>query len=417
MIRTVQVGELKGTVLIPSSKSDGQRAILAAALANGTSNILNIGESDDVKSMIENVQLLGAEVEINGSAITITEIKQFPENIELNIGESGLGLRLLTSICAAHDGTQMVNGEGSVLTRDQSFFEKHFSLMGVEVKSNSGKLPIEIKGKLQPGNYTVDGSESSQYISGLLMAMPLLNGDSILTVSNLKSKPYVEMTLETLRSFGIEVRNEDNTYFIKGNQTYWSTNYSVEADWSSASYWLVVGALGHDLKLSGLNLESKQADKAMLTVLEIANCKVRIENGEIKVDGSERKAFAFDATNCPDLFPALVTLAAFCDGISRIKGTHRLINKESNRGKVLQNEFEKLGLIIKLTGDEMIIHGGYPLKSAEVDSNNDHRIAMCLAIAATRIKNGLTIHGAEAVSKSYPDFWRDLKTLTLSHNS
>ena len=411
MIKSVQEGELKGKILIPASKSDGQRAILAAALAKGTSEILNIGESDDVQSMLRNVQLLGAEVEINGSSVAITGTKQFPENIELNVGESGLGLRLLTSICAAHDGMQILNGEGSILTRDQSFFENHFSLMGVEATSNSGKLPLEIKGKLRPGNYTVDGSESSQYISGLLMALPLLNGDSVLTVQDLKSKPYVEMTLETLRAFGIKIQSQANSYFIKGNQEYQATDYTVEADWSSASYWLVAAALGHDLRLSGLNRNSKQADKALLDVLELANCKIIIQNGEIKVDGAQRKAFDFDATNCPDLFPSLVTLAAFCNGISRIKGAHRLINKESNRCLVLQKEFAKLGLNIELKNDEMIIHGGQQLKSTEVDSNNDHRIAMCLAIAATRINNGLIINGAEAVSKSYPDFWRDLSLM------
>lgn len=412
MIKSVQQMELKGTILIPLSKSDGQRAILAAALAKGTSQILNFGKSDDELAMLRNVQLLGAETKINGTVLTITGIKQFPENITLNVGESGLGLRLLTSICAANKGTQTLSGEGSILNRDQSFFENHFALMGIEVRSNQGKLPLEIKGKLLAGKYTVDGSESSQYISGLLMALPLLNGDSELTVMDLKSKPYVEMTLDTLSKFGINIRNASNTYFIQGNQTYRSTNYTVERDWSSASYWLVAAALGHSLIIKGLNFETKQADIALLEALKKANCRITTENDCVSVDGSERCAFEFDATDCPDLFPALVTFAAFCKGTSTIKGTHRLSNKESDRGLILQKEFTKIGLPVEIIGDEMIIHGGVPLKSAEVDSNNDHRIAMCLAIAATKIKNGLSIHGAKAVSKSYPQFWNDLESLS-----
>jgi 3-phosphoshikimate 1-carboxyvinyltransferase len=284
--------------------------------------------------------------------------------------------------------------------------------MGVVIEGKKSKLPFLLKGKLMGGRYTVDGSQSSQYISGLLMALPLLDEDSELTVTNLLSKPYVEMTLHTLESFGIRMEHLDyKRFIIKGKQNYRCNQYVVENDWSSASYWLVAAAIGHNINLSGLNLESKQADTQILQALKLSRCHVRIKDGLLSIEGSGRIAFDFDATHCPDLFPALVTLAAFCNGTSTLKGALRLKNKESDRGRVLQNEYQKIGLRIDLKDDEMKIHGGKELYSAEVDSNKDHRIAMCLAITGTKIKGGLVIKNAESVTKSYKNFWEDLEKL------
>ena len=199
---------------------------------------------------------------------------------------------------------------------------------------------------------------------------------------------------------------------IAGNQSYECKEYIVEGDWSSASYWLVASALGHDISLSGLNLASAQADRALLQMLRGAKCVIHFEYDLVSVDGSRKIPFNVDATHCPDLFPALVTLAAFCNGVSTISGVSRLKNKESDRGIVLQEEFGKLGLKIELDGDKMIIHGGTKLVAAEVDSHNDHRIAMCLAIAGSKIDGEVTISGTEAVSKSYPGFWDDFDHLS-----
>ncbi len=412
MKKLITASRLSGKISIPSSKSDSQRALLAAALASGTSIISNVGQSDDEQYMLKCIQSLGAQVSVDQDKISIQGINHFPKQLDLNCGESGLGLRLLTSICAAHEGTHHISGEGSILTRDHSFFEQYFPAMGVDVTSEGGKLPLEIGGQLKPGKYTVDGSQSSQYISGLLMAFPLLNGDTELTIHDLKSKPYVDMTIETLKAFGINIKEDGNRYFISGNQTYQPTNYKVESDWSSASYWLVAAVLGHELELSGLNLASKQADIAMLQALKNANCLVHSSNNSIHIDGTKRKAFVFDATDCPDLFPALVALSAGCKGVSKISGVHRLKNKESDRGVVLQQEYAKLGLKIEIQEDEMIIFGGRELHGGTVDSHNDHRIAMCLGITATFINDDVQLLNSEAVTKSYPTFWNDLDELT-----
>lgn len=412
MIKNVINSALKGVVIIPPSKSDAQRALLCAALANGVSEIENIGKSQDVLSMLNCIQQLGAKVTFNENSVSILGIESFPESVGLNIGESGLGLRLLSGILAVNIGDQIIDGEGSILQRDQSFFKTYFSKNGVNVIERNSRLPIQFSGKLLGGEMVVDGSQSSQYISGLLMGLPLLNKDTTLTVLNSTSTPYIEMTIATLKAFGIEIVNKNfKEYFIKGNQEYSSQSYEVESDWSSASCWFSAAALGHDIKLSGLNFETNQADFDMLQVLKNANCSIIKENGIVTIDSSEKKPFSFNASNCPDLFPAIVVLAAFCDGPSTIKGVNRLSNKESDRGLVLQKEFGKLGLKIDILDDEMIIHGGSHLVSTEVDSHNDHRIAMCLAIAATLTAEGLLIKRAEAVSKSYPEFWDDLSNL------
>ncbi|MEJ6616605.1 MAG: 3-phosphoshikimate 1-carboxyvinyltransferase [Crocinitomicaceae bacterium] len=413
MEKLVKAVELSGKIAIPPSKSDGQRAVLSAGLAAGSSTIINIGQSNDELAMMRNVQEFGAKVEISDGQLNIDGSIAFPIVAEFNCGESGLGLRLITSICAVFEGKHTLTGEGSILNRSQSFFTEEFPAMGMEVISNNAHLPITLSGHLIPGVYKVDGSQSSQYISGLLMALPLLKGDSEIIVDELKSKSYVGMTLATLSTFGIKIKVDNNRYFIAGNQFYSPTTYTVESDWSSASCWLVAAALGQKIELSGLSISSKQADVAMLDALNSANCMVEFLKDSIRVDGDRRRAFNFDATDCPDLFPALVVLAVGCQGKSILKGVRRLKNKESDRGIVLQQEYRKLGVTIEIHEDEMYVFGGAILKSGVVDSHNDHRIAMCLGITGTFIEEGITIKHAEAVAKSYPDFWEHLNEVSI----
>jgi len=400
---------LTGTVQVPASKSDGQRALLAAGLANGISILTNVGQSKDEIAMRKSCEAIGAKLSENQAGFQVQGIEKFPSHLKLNCGESGLGLRLLASICAVHSGEFELTGEGSLLLRDQQFFAKFFQEGMPACTLEDGRLPLRMIGPLRGGNFQVDGSLSSQYISGLLMALPLLKEQSVLKVDYLTSRPYVDMTLATLRSFGIAIREtEKNCFTIAGNQIYQACNYTIEGDWSAASYWLAAAVLGHPISISGLQESSLQADRAMLEALELVGCEVHWQNEQLSVRVNALQAFEFNAQHCPDLFPALVTIAAFCPGQSVISGVRRLVNKESNRGLALQEEFGKLGVRIEIHDDEMHIFGGTPLKSAKVSSHNDHRIAMCLAIAATRIPGGLEIEGAEAVAKSYPEFWKDL---------
>lgn len=402
-----------GTILIPPSKSDSQRALLIASLGNGLSTLHNVGSSEDEKAMIENIQQIGATIEwIDKKTLKVQGgVNQHPIH-EINCGESGLGLRLLTAIATLMSSPVKMVGSGSLLNRNHNFFERFFPQMNVEVVSNEGKLPITIKGPLHAGTFRVDGSESSQYISGLLIAFSQTEGQTSLIVENSSSTPYIDMTLQTLRHFGVKIGAENSIYVINGRQSIQPTDYTIDGDWSSASFWLVASALGLDISVDGLSMTSKQADKAILNAFISANCRVlNTENG-IVIDGSNRTALDFDATNCPDLFPALATYSALTLGISKIKGVHRLANKESDRGKALVEEFQKLGVFIKIEGDYMLIEGGSKIKSATVHSHHDHRIAMCLAILGLVSQLEITIETAEAVGKSYPNFWSDLEQLS-----
>ena len=409
MLQQVQPGNYSRTIQIPASKSDGQRALLAAALAKGKSFIHQIGNSKDELAMLRCIEQLGAKTSWKGEVLEVEGLSTFPNEIALNSGESGLTSRLLIAVCAMYPGNFSISGEGSLLQRSMDFYVDLFNEQQLTFTfSENNTLPLHIRGGIKAGEIVVDGSQSSQYISGLLMGLPLLASDSVLVVENGVSLPYIQMTLNTLTSFGIAINQVENRYYIQGNQAYRPATYTVEGDWSSASYWLVASALGQDIQVKGLSFESLQADKALLEVFKTANCTVVKSKNGFQIHGNERKAFVFDATHCPDLFPALAVFAALTPGISTIKGVHRLQNKESNRGKVLQTEFEKLGVQIDLEDDVMHIHGQASISGGTINANNDHRIAMCFGVLGMFTTTPIIIDGAEAVIKSYPRFWEEL---------
>lgn len=407
----------RGNIQLPSSKSDSQRSILAAALCKGTSEISHIGNSSDELAMLQAVQELGAKITwLDNQQALIQGIESFPTSTQLKLHESGLGFRLMTSVCAAHPGKHRIDGSGSLTQRSMHFFEETLPDFGVRVQSNNGFIPLEMQGEMHGAEIELDGSLSSQYLSGLLMALPLLPSESRLYVRDLKSIPYVQMTLNTLAQFGISIQHHQFEQFvIAGNQHYIPTNYLIEGDWSAASYWLVASALGQDIRVEGLSLQSLQADKAILTAFKNANCDVLFSEHGISIDGTNRTSFQFDATHCPDLFPALVTFAALCEGRSDIQGLNRLKHKESDRGVALQSEFEKLGvqLVLDELTDTIHIYGKNQLDGGIVDAHNDHRMAMCLAIAGMFADSPIEIEDAESVAKSYPNFWNDLEALKL----
>jgi 3-phosphoshikimate 1-carboxyvinyltransferase len=409
MIQEVHPGNYSRTIQIPASKSDGQRALLAAALSKGTSHIHHLGNSKDELAMLQCIEQLGAVINWNNDVLEVEGLSTFPNELALNCGESGLTSRLLIAVCAMFPGNFFISGEGSLLQRSMDFYVDLFSEQQLTFTfSENNTLPLHVRGGIQAGEIVVDGSQSSQYISGLLMGLPLLASDSVLVVENGVSLPYIQMTLNTLMSFGIVIKQVENRYYIQGNQTYRPATYVVEGDWSSASYWLVASALGQDIQVKGLSFESLQADKALLEVFNIANCTiVQSENG-VQINGTQRKPFTFDATHCPDLFPALAVFASLIPGVTTIKGVNRLQNKESDRGKVLQAEFKKLGVRIDLKDDVMHIHGQSSISGGTINANNDHRIAMCFGVLGMFTTTPIIIDGAEAVIKSYPRFWEEL---------
>ncbi len=284
--------------------------------------------------------------------------------------------------------------------------------LGAQCETNQGYLPISINGPIQGGTIVVDGSLSSQVLSGLLMALPLAQNDSIIKVNNLKSKPYIYMTLSVMDRFCIKYdRTGYEEFRIPGRQFYYPTEFDIEGDWSGAAFLLVAGAIAGEVTVKGLDPESTQADKKILEALLQSGAKLEVQADHIICQKSDLTAFSFDATHCPDLFPPLVCLAAHCKGQSQISGVHRLIHKESNRAEALLTEMRKLGLEIQIEGDQMLITGCQTIQSAEVDSHNDHRIAMSAAIVGLPGQVMIGIQDAQCINKSYPEFYEDLKQI------
>lgn len=423
MIAIIHPTNIQGEILANASKSCMQRACAAALLHQGTTNIINPGNSFDDLAAIEMIQKLGALVIKNSDgSITIQSNGVLPISDELNCGESGLGIRMFTPIAALSSASLSINGTGSLLKRPMHFFDEVLPQLSIQINSTNGFLPISIQGPLKPADITIDGSLSSQFLTGLLMAFGAAKADGVtIIVNDLKSRPYIDLTLKVMESFGIVVRNNDyaNFEFHATDQTNKkaSIEYQVEGDWSGAAFLLVAGAIAGSITVKGLDVFSTQADKAILQALSDAGAGLSVQEHQIEVRSLPLKAFHFNATDCPDLFPPLVALAAFCEGTTVIEGVNRLAHKESNRGISLQKEFGKLGVEIKLQDNLMLITGlrnGLQLsavQSAKVHSHHDHRIAMASAIAALNANGPVTIEDAEAINKSYPAFYSHLQQL------
>ncbi|MGN6509792.1 MAG: 3-phosphoshikimate 1-carboxyvinyltransferase [Chitinophaga sp.] len=412
---TILPAPVSGNVTANPSKSAMQRAVAAALLAKGTTVIRNPGLSNDCLAALEVAENLGAMVKRVGEEIHITSNGVKPFYDEINCGESGLGIRMFTPIAALAETPITINGHGSLVTRPMHFFEEVLPQLGVEIKSRDGKLPLEIKGPLQAKNITIDGSLSSQFLTGLLMAFGSVADKASITVKDLKSKPYIALTLQLMELFGVKVRNENfETFHFDGPQHYKAVEYTVEGDWSGAAFLLVAAAVAGKAEVQHLNTHSAQSDKVIMEALEKAGADILPGVYTIIVQKNGLKAFELDATDCPDLFPPRVALAANCDGVTKIKGVSRLAHKESDRGITLQEEFGKMGIRIDLDGDYMHVHGGTGIKGAAVHSHNDHRIAMACAVAALNASGAVTIENAEAINKSYPEFYDHLELLGVA---
>jgi 3-phosphoshikimate 1-carboxyvinyltransferase len=421
---TIFPSDIKGSLQAPSSKSSMQRACAAALISQAKTQIFNPGHSNDDLAALSVIRALGANIENVSDGSLLIESKGIkPVNDFVNCGESGLGIRMFAPLVAMSTNKMIIEGEGSLLNRPMDFFDKVFPKLGVEVRSNKGRLPIQIKGPLIPSNIQIDGSLSSQFLTGLLMAYAASDAKNItIEVINLKSRPYIDLTLSVMRVFGLKVpanRNYNSFYFsaepwIKPSAT---IEYRIEGDWSGAAFLLVAAAIAGKAVFRGLDSGSTQADKAILLALRDTGISMSIGNDEIQIgEGRQNKLkpFHFDATDSPDLFPPLVALASACHGSSFIKGVSRLAHKESDRAHTLQEEFGKLGVEILINEDVMGIKGTEELKSATVHSRHDHRIAMATAVAALRAAGPVQIEKAEAVNKSYPDFFNDLTSLGVS---
>ncbi len=431
MIATIQPSQLSGTIRAAASKSSMQRACAAALVASGKSIIRNPGHSNDDKAALSIIENLGASFHEEVGDLHVSSWGVKPISNEINCGESGLSIRMFTPLVALSDQEITINGSGSLITRPMDFFDEILPELGVSVKSNNGKLPLKITGPLQPKNIEIDGSLSSQFLTGLLLAYAASNASNVsIKVKNLKSKPYIDLTLDVMKQFGLKVpenKNHQEYYFAANTPAAPSASlrrpkdsrlrtpdYIVEGDWSGGAFLLVAGAIAGPLTVKGLDVYSTQADKAILQALIDSGVGISIEAQQIELRPKPLNAFHFNATDCPDLFPPLVAFAAYCDGKTVIEGVNRLAHKESDRGITLQEEFGKMGIQIDLQDDIMIVHGGTGIKGVKVHSHHDHRIAMACAVAALKANGETIIEEADAVNKSYPDFYEHLKSMGAS---
>ncbi len=410
MKRSIKPSKVSGTVVAPPSKSVAQRAIALASMALGQSKILSVGNSDDVLAAISVCKALGATIEQQPDGLLINGGLKVP-TAPLNLGESGLSVRMFSAIAATLDQEITLTGHGSLLNRPMDIVENSLNPLCDYCKTNNGKLPITVKGPLKGGEASIDGSVSSQVLTGILMASPFAKADTLIKVDNLQSSPYVDITIWLMKYFGVDVENRNYAeFFVKSGQQYQPKTYTVEGDWSGAAFLLVAGAIAGNVIVKNIQISSSQADRAIVDALFYAGAKVSIYENHLEVNSHNLNGFHFDATHCPDLFPPLVALAAHCEGESRILGVSRLRVKESDRAATLMEEFGKMGVDISIEGELMIIKGSKP-NAASVLSHGDHRIAMATATAALSGTGEVEIEGAECVAKSYPCFFDDLNKL------
>jgi len=437
-----------GQLSMPASKSFAQRAILAAALASGESHLRGYTSCSDTDAALKAAEVLGAEIKVDGSEISITGIGYDGlgkiDISEIEAGESGLLTRLLIPVLSqAAAGEVTITGEKTLSGRPMKGVCEIMDALGAYVKSETDEctVPLKVCGPLGNGRIEISGKNGSQLISGLLMALPFSQKNTTLIVSEPKSIPYMFITVDVLKHFGIKIGSDmsggadffesqgdwnlctEIVFKIRGGQKMKACEMDVEGDWSAAANFLVAGAIFGRCELSGLDTSSLQADLSIMDILMEAGASLSQldgDKGDVIVQRAPMNAFSFDCSHCPDLFPAISVLASFCEGESHIAGVGRLAHKESNRGKAILEMLEKLGVPSKISGDELIIEGrnltrrivsGELLKGGKYSSSHDHRMVMALSIASLGADSEIEIDDKDCVAKSFPcyfDAWKRL---------
>lgn len=398
---------LKGNVLVPPSKSISHRALIAAGFAFGESVIGPLVFSNDIVATTEALEALGASVRPLGSdlfsvkGIGFSGEKKGPliDQWTVACNESGSTLRFLLPFSYLAKESIWL-GKGRLVSRPLTPYYDLFDGQNISHQTQSGQLPLKVVGGFGPGVFQMPGNISSQFVTGLLMALPLLHSDSVIELlSPLESEPYVDLTLEVLAKFGIRIeKSHARRYEVKGGQSYMGTKYDIEGDYSQAAFWLVANSLGANVSVLGINPRSKQGDRVIVDLLSDYDW----------VEGENRR---IDVSNCPDLVPILAVKAALSPGVTRIEKAERVRLKESDRLLAIQTELNKLGAHIEMAEDGLIIRGVRVLNGGAVDAWGDHRIAMALAIASQKCDGPIELSGYKSVEKSYPDFWEVFKRL------
>lgn len=413
---------LSGEIVIPPSKSYSHRAIISAALANGEkkSKINNLKFSVDIETTVKIMENWGAKITKKESSLEVigNDGKIVPKKNYIQCNESGSTIRFLIPVGLTSENELIFDGKGKLIDRPLNSYYKIFDDQGIKYEMSEDKLPLKVNGKLKAGNYEIDGNISSQFITGLLYALPLLDGDSIIVINkNLESKGYIDLTLEILKLSGIKIKNNDYKSFeIKGNQEYKYFDYTVEGDYSQVAFWIVAGIISankdNEIKCLHLNKYSLQGDKAIIEIVQKMGAKLEIFDDYVIVKPSKTKGTIIDVSQCPDIAPILTVLGALSEGETKIINAERLRIKESDRIISIKTELNKIGAEVEEVGDSLVIQGVDTFEGGvEVSAWNDHRIAMSLAIASIRCKNEIVIDEAESVKKSYPHFWDDFEKM------
>ena len=397
---------LNGTVIVPPSKSMAHRAVICASLAAGRSTIKNIQLSDDILATIEGMRSFGAIISYDDQTLTIDGIRNgaAKESRTINCNESGSTLRFLIPLATLFTGETHFIGQGHLGKRPLEPYQELFDAQSLHYnQATTENLQLSVAGPLTPGIYEMRGDISSQFITGMLLTLPLLAGDSVLKITtHLESKGYIDLTLSVLQSFGIVIEQDETgqEYRIKGQQAYIARDYTVEGDYSQAAFWLSANALGNELLVNGLDSDSLQGDQAIVSILETVN------------SGSNDSERIIDGAQVPDIIPVVALVAALSKGKTKIINLERLRIKESDRLVATQKELTALGAQIEIVGDSLLIEGVSRLSGGqEVWSHKDHRMAMMLAIASTVCQEPIHIKDTDCVKKSYPNFWETFQQL------
>lgn len=407
--------KLKGTLDIIPSKSYSHRAIIAASLADGKSIINNVLFSEDIKRTIEACEAFGAKITRGDNYLEIIGANGVSRSKSyMNAGESGSTIRFMIPIMLVNKDVMQFDGINHLVKRPLEVYFDIFEKQGIKYERGENYLPLKTEGALQSGEFNIPGDISSQFITGLLFALPLLDGDSTINIiGKLESKAYIDLTLDILKLFNIQIQNINyKSFVIKGSQKYLAHDYIIEGDYSQAAFFLVMGALGNDVSLRCMNLNSLQGDRKIIQDIRDLNGQITYENGLLKASGCNLKGSVIDFAQSPDLGPVLSVLASVTEGDTKFINAQRLRIKECDRITCMRIELEKLGAIVSETESEMYFTGVKEfMGSLDLDCHNDHRVAMSLAVASTVCRGNLLLHGAECVKKSYPHFWEDFKKL------
>jgi len=406
-------GKLQGEISVPTSKSLAHRYLICAALSKEQSTICNLDFSDDIDATISGLSLLGATISKKEKVI-VNGIKKMNEDLVINCRESGSTLRFLVPVSLYRKNNLNFIGQKNLPTRPMEPLYRVLREMGIEVIVSNKQLPVKLKGQLKAGRYQITGKVSSQFLSGLFMALPLLETDSQLIVSDsLESKAYIDLTINVLKSFGVTIENKNyQEFFIIGKQKYKNGEFTVEGDYSQAAFWLAAASINGKIDLLGLNNDSLQGDKMIVEILQKMNASVYFKENRLIASESALKSQTINLSECPDLGPILAVVGAYSNGKTILINGERLKLKESDRLKAITTELKKAGVNIWETEDGLIVKGkeSYP-GNVTLDSWDDHRIAMALAIFSLRCKEPIIIENFSVINKSYPKFLNDFKKL------